>query len=443
MSHTIAMLSIHTSPLDTPGSTKDAGGMNVYMRALATELGRRDTHVDIFTRWVNPHLPHIVSLAPNVRVIHIQAGPQEPVSKHTLLAYVPAFADKIDEFAAAHSLRYDVLHSHYWLSGAAAMLLAERWSIPHVTMFHTLARLKQLANPKEMEPQQRLDMEQRIISSVDRVIAATTEEAIYMSRVCDVPSERITTIPCGVDLKLFFPHDRLEARTTLGLDLHQPILLFAGRLDPFKGPDILLQAAAMMEQDAQLVIVGGKPGNDKDLSKLEALASSLYLDARVQFFGAQPQHMLPLFYSAADVTVVPSYHETFGLVAVESLACGTPVVATRAGGLMTVVRHDETGFLVPRCPAHFAARLDMLVRDSTLRARMRAAARRSVLRYSWQHVANQVERVYDELVTGWMPSEKSRRAVQNPAFTNSFLPLHNRDKSGTPPHDNRTPHLLH
>lgn len=398
MSYTIAMLSIHTSPLDMPGSTKDAGGMNVYMRELALELGRRHINVDIFTRWVHPHLPQIVSLAPSVRVIHIQAGPQEPVHKNALLPYVSTFANQIDAFARTHAQHYDVLHSHYWLSGAAAMLLAEQWAIPHVTMFHTLARLKQLANPHELEPQQRLDTEQRLIETVDRVITATTDEAIHISDMCDIAAERIVTIPCGVNLDLFVPHDRYHARTQLGLDLHQPLLLFAGRLDPFKGPDILLQAAAMMEHDAQIAIVGGKPGEDNDLRQLESLAAELHLSSRVQFFGAQPQKMLPLFYSAADATVVPSYHESFGLAAVESLACGTPVVATRAGGLMTVVRHDETGFLVPRCPAHFAARLDMLVCDGTLRKRMRAVARRSVLRYSWQHVASQVERVYDELV---------------------------------------------
>ena len=398
MSYTIAMLSVHTSPLDMPGSTKDAGGMNVYMRELALELGRRHINVDIFTRWVHPHLPHIVSLAPHVRVIHIQAGPQEPVHKNNLLAYVPTFADRVDDFARTYAQQYDVIHSHYWLSGAAAMLLAERWAIPHVTMFHTLARMKQRANPNEPEPQQRLDMEQRIAESVDCVIAATSEEATHICHSYDIPAERVATIPCGVNLDLFVPHDRFNARTQLGLDLHQPVLLFAGRLDPFKGPDILLQAASMMEQDAQIVIVGGKPGEDKDLRKLESLAADLHISSRLQFFGAQPQSMLPLFYSAADVTVVPSYHESFGLVAVESLACGTPVVATRAGGLMTVVRHDETGFLLPRCPAHFAARLDMLVRDPMLRARMRAVARRSVLRYSWQHVASQVEHVYDELV---------------------------------------------
>lgn len=399
MSHAIAMLSVHTSPLDSPGRTKDAGGMNVYMRELATELGRRHVTVDIFTRWTNEYTPQIVQLAPNVRVIHIKAGPQRPIHKNDLFSHLPAFTEQIEAFAHSEAQDYDVLHSHYWLSGVAAMQLARRWDIPHVTMFHTLARLKQLANPNEPEPQQRLNMEQRLIQSADRIVAATLDERTQMMRYCGATANRVQVIPCGVDLKLFVPHDRQEARNRLGLDLHQPVLLFAGRLDPFKGPDILLRAATMMEEDAQIVIVGGALTGDKDLQKLQALASDLRIGHRVHFLGARPQQELPLLYSAVDVTVVPSYHESFGLVAVESLACGTPVVATRAGGLTTVVRNDETGYLVPRCPGFFAERLDALLRDPDLRARMRAAARRSVLQFSWKNVASQVHNMYDELVS--------------------------------------------
>jgi D-inositol-3-phosphate glycosyltransferase len=374
--------------------------MNVYMRELATELGRRQVHIDIFTRWTNPHLPQIVQLTPFVRVIHILAGPQKTVHKNSLLSFIPAFADGIDDFAHAQAQSYDVLHSHYWLSGAAAMLLAERWQTPHVTMFHTLARLKQLAHPSEPETQQRLDMEQRIIQTVDRIVAATREEATHISHLYDVSCSTIATIPCGVDLDLFVPYGRDEARAQLGLDSQRPLLLFAGRLDPFKGPEVLLHAAALMRRDAQVVIVGGEPelGMDNDVRRLEKLATELHIRERVRFFGAQRQQVLPLFYSAADVTVMPSYHETFGLVAVESLACGTPVVATRAGGLMTVVRDGETGFLERRDSHHFAARLDELLCDDAQIARMRSAARRSVLRYSWQHVASETERIYDELV---------------------------------------------
>jgi D-inositol-3-phosphate glycosyltransferase len=184
----------------------------------------------------------------------------------------------------------------------------------------------------------------------------------------------------------------------LGLRQDVPVLLFAGRLDPFKGPDLLLRAASMMEEDAQVVIVGGKLAGDKELKRLQSLATELGITSRVAFLGARPQQEMPLIYSAANVTVVPSYHESFGLVAVESLACGTPVVATRAGGLTTIVRHGETGYLVPRCPGFFAARLDMLLRNPDLWMRMHLAARRSVLQFSWKNVASQVHEMYDELV---------------------------------------------
>jgi D-inositol-3-phosphate glycosyltransferase len=399
MSHTIAMLSVHTSPLDSPGRTKDAGGMNVYIRALATELGRRGDTIDIFTRRTNEQTPPIVQLASNVRVIHINAGPQVPVHKNSLIAYIPSFAAQIAAFAHMESRRYDVLHSHYWLSGIAATQLAHRWDIPHVTMFHTLARLKQLANPSEQEPQQRLDMEQCLLQSVDRVIAATVDERTQMIRFCGASASRIEVIPCGVDLNLFVPSDRYDARAQYGLAPQQPVLLFAGRLDPFKGPDILLRAAAMMEEEAQIVVVGGALSGDDDLQNLRTLATDLGIEQRVRFLGAQPQHVLPLLYSAADVTIIPSYHESFGLVAVESLACGTPVVATRAGGLTTIVHNNENGYLVPRCPGFFAERLDAILRNPDINMRMRTSARRSILQFSWPRVANRVHEMYADLVS--------------------------------------------
>ncbi len=398
MSYTIAMLSVHTSPLDSPGRTKDAGGMNVYIRELATELGSRGNFVDIFTRRTNEHLPQIVQLAPNVRVIHIDAGPPSTLSKHSLFPYIPSFVARISSFADAEARSYDVVHSHYWLSGVAGMQLAWKWDIPHTTMFHTLAHLKQLAHPTEQEPQQRLDMEQRLLQSVDCVIAATAEERTQMMRYCGVPGNRVQVIPCGVDLELFVPYSQPQERINLGLDIQQPLLLFAGRLDPFKGPDVLLRAAAMMEEKAQILLVGGSLTNDKDLENLRSLASELHIEYRVQFLAAQPQHVLPHLYSAADVTVVPSYHESFGLVAVESLACGTPVVATRAGGLTTIVRNDENGYLVPRCPGFFAERLDAILRNSETKTRLQQEARRSVLHFSWQSVADQMEHVYSNLV---------------------------------------------
>lgn len=399
MSYSVAMLSVHTSPLDLPGRTKDAGGMNVYMRELAKALADRTITVDIFTRWTDPSLPQIVYLAPHVRVIHLQAGPIAPVHKHDLYQYIHAFVHAAESFRATEETRYDIVHSHYWLSGVAGFLLARNWDVPHVTMFHTLARLKQLANPAEVEPQQRLEMEQCLVQHADRIIAATNDERMQMIRSCGATAGQIDVIPCGVDQNLFVPHDQQEARLRYGLDPSRPVLLFAGRLDPFKGPDLFLRAAALMQEDAQVVLVGGAlVGGDKELQQLETLASELEIRERVHFLGARPQEELPVLFSAATVTVVPSYHESFGLVAVESLACGTPVVATRAGGLTTVIRHGETGFLVPRCAGFFAERLDALLRDSELYQTIAVATRPSVLRFSWSSIARQMHTIYDELV---------------------------------------------
>jgi D-inositol-3-phosphate glycosyltransferase len=398
MSLSIAMLSVHTSPLDRPGSTKDAGGMNVYMRELACALAQYNTKVDIFTRWTDDTIPQIVQLRPNVRVIHIEAGPLAPISKHDLYQYMPIFARHCEEFRQEEAGCYDIIHSHYWLSGMVGLELAWQWDVPHVVMFHTLARLKQLANPREPEPVLRLEMEQRLIQQADCIIVPTADERAQIMRHCGAPSSRVVVIPCGVDLDLFVPRDKRQARELLQLSSERPVLLFAGRLDPFKGPDVLLRAAALMEEEVQVVIVGGKlNGEDKEIHELQELAKKLEIAHRVRFVGAQPRQEMPLVYSAADVTVMPSYHESFGLVAVESLACGVPVVATRAGGLTMIVRHNETGFLVPRCPGFFAERLDALLRDKRLRAQMSDAARPSVQQFSWRSVGRQVGDMYEEL----------------------------------------------
>jgi D-inositol-3-phosphate glycosyltransferase len=398
MSFSVAMLSVHTSPLAVPGETKDAGGMNVYMRELARELGSLHTTVDIFTRWSNESTPPIVQLSPNVRVIHIPAGPVSPIAKNELYQYLPAFTQHIDDFRHAEGRQYDVLHSHYWLSGVAALPLVERWDVPHVTMFHTIARLKQMVNPHEPEPPLRLEMEQKVMKLADRIIATTADERTQMIRFCGVTAGQVEVIPCGVDLRLFVRQDVQRARKRLGLKRDKPVLLFVGRLDPFKGPDMFLRAAALMKEDAQLVLVGGKAQGDREVQELQRLASELKIRQRVHFLAARPQEELPLLYSAADITVVPSFHESFGLVAVESLACGTPVVATRAGGLMTVVRHGETGYLVPRSPGFFAERLDTLLREPDTLESMQLAARPWVLRFSWKGVARQMSDMYADVV---------------------------------------------
>lgn len=399
MSYAVAMLSVHTSPLAMPGSAKDAGGMNVYIRELARELGHPPFTIDIFARRAQANQPEIIYLTPHVRVIFIEAGPAEPVDKHDLYQYLPAFARQVEEFARRERKTYDLLHSHYWLSGVVAQQLAQRWGIPQITMFHTLAHLKQLANPAQPESTLRLEMERHLIAHSERIIATTADERTQVIRHCGATPDQVEVVPCGVDLRRFVAHNQREARAQLGLNLDQPVLLFVGRLDPFKGPDMFLKAAAMMRRKAQMVIVGGNTSGDPEIEKLRQLARELRISRRVYFFGARPQEELPLIYSAADVTVVPSYHESFGMAAVESLACGTPVVATRAGGLMTVVNHGETGYLVPHCPGFFAERLDSLLRSPATLQRMSQAARPSVTQYSWENVAGGMRAVYEAVLS--------------------------------------------
>jgi D-inositol-3-phosphate glycosyltransferase len=373
--------------------------MNVYIRELALELSRSHCCVDIFTRRTQPDQPEIVSLAPRVRVIHITAGPAAPVEKHQLSQHLPAFARQVTAFACREQRRYALVHSHYWLSGAVALPLADHWQVPHLTMFHTLAYLKHLANPEQAEPEVRLSMERRLIQRADRIIATTHDERLQIIRHCGALPHRVQVIPCGVDLERFVPHDTRQARARLGLKVDRPVLLFVGRLDPFKGPDVFLQAAALMRKKAQLVVVGGQLTGDPELERLHQLARQSGLAGRVHFLGARPQQELPMIYSAADVTVVPSYHESFGLAAVESLACETPVVATRAGGLIAIVRSGQTGYLVPRCPGFFAERLDSLLAAPDTLEQMRAAARPSIVGYSWQSLARSMLEVYADMLT--------------------------------------------
>jgi D-inositol-3-phosphate glycosyltransferase len=398
MSYSIAMLSMHTSPLDMPGSNREAGGLNVYINQLTRELGQSQNVIDIFTRRTNKYTPKIVQISPQVRVIQIQAGPSVPIQKNELYQYLTDFTQCIDEFRCIENTHYDMLHSHYWLSGAAGLQLAHRWAVPHITMFHTLAHLKQLANPDETEPFIRLEMERRLIQQADYIIASTYEERRQIIRHCGATQGQVRVIPCGIDLKLFKPQDQQQARIKLGLRQHESVVLFVGRLDPFKGPDLLLRSAAMMEEKAQIVIVGGKSSNDKDRQQLKELTSQLKISKRVRFIDAQPQFKLPAIYSAADVTVVPSYHESFGLAAVESLACCTPVIATRAGGLTTVIQNNKTGFLVPRGPGFFAERLDSLLQNPTMLVQMSMAARPSVLQFSWKNVASKVQELYEDVI---------------------------------------------
>ena len=393
----VAMLSFHTSPLAPLGKTSDAGGMNVYVRELARELGKRGLIVDIFTRWTDPATPRILPLGEHARVIQIKAGPIAKLPKNALFEHIPEFTRRVQQFSQREPYGYNIIHSHYWLSGVAGMTLAEAWDIPHLTMFHTLARLKQQARPEEAESPLRIEYEGRIISSVDHISVATAHERDQIARIYGISPQRMTIVPCGVDLHHFKPQDRQQARASLGVN-GQPTLLFVGRPDPLKGGDLLLQSAQLLHHPATLLMVGGDLDHDPELERLQHQAHKQGLKKDVRFVGAVPQPDLPRFYSAADLLIVPSYYESFGLVAVEALACGTPVIASKVGGLPAIIEDGENGFLVPwRCAGLFAETIDAALDDAALLAHLRASARPSVTRFSWRSVATQIRQVYDDL----------------------------------------------
>ncbi|MBF6591735.1 MAG: glycosyltransferase [Ktedonobacterales bacterium] len=399
----VAMLSLHTSPLAELGRTRNAGGMNAYVQGLARELGRGGISVDIFTRRADAAAPPIQPLAEQVRLIHIPAGPAVTLPPDELSPYVADFTHRVARFAERSAYRYDLVHSHYWLSGVAGLSLAAAWDVPHITMYHTVERLKwQRQDPDDMSDtaRRRIEQERRIAQHADRLTVSTEQEAEQLRRLYGLPASQLRVIPCGVDLRRFTPGtcaQRAAARAALAPD-GRPLLLFVGRLDPIKGIDLLLESVARMRTPARLVVIGGNPPGDAEVDRLRARARALGLGERVSFPGAVAPRDLPCYYRAADALAITSRYESFGLVAVEALACGTPVVAAHVGGLPTIVRHGENGMLVRRrCPDAFAEQFDALLEDSALRARLSSAARPSVMRFDWPRIGDRMRTVYQEL----------------------------------------------
>ncbi len=394
----IAQISIHGCPLRPLGS-KDAGGMNLYVRELSRELGRLGVEVDVFTRWHDAKEPEVMAIGDKARLIHIAADEQEDIPKGDIYHCLPQFSLNLRRFLEREGLAYDLLHSHYWLSAWVAEELKAGLRIPHVATFHTLGLVKNRARVEEQEPELRIEAEKRAIATADRVIAFTAEERDDLIGMYGAQPKRVKVVPGGVDLNLFHPMDREEVRRRLGLPLNFKTLLFAGRLQPFKGVDILLRAVACLKRkDLRLLILGGGSEGDGEVAQLRALSVELGIEDKVTFLGTVKHGKMPLFYSAADVCVVPSYHESFSLVALEASACGTPVVASRVGGLATIIKDGETGYLVGEpSPAAFARRLELLLDNDELRQRMGDSARSSAIQYAWPIVARQVLQVYEEL----------------------------------------------
>jgi D-inositol-3-phosphate glycosyltransferase len=397
----LAILSLHTSPLAQPGAG-DSGGMNVYVRELVSALAQAGVTSDVYVRRWADGLPDVVDVEPGYRVVHVPAGPVE-LPKEALPEVVDQFADGVLARLTGDGGgdATDVLHANYWLSGVAGHRLKHELDLPLVSTFHTLARVK--AETGDREPQRRVDAEAEVIGCSDAILANSAAEAAQLERLYGADPGRIEIVPPGVVHAFFSPGPRQGARAALAhLDLGDgPMLLFVGRIQPLKGLDVAVRAlGALEDRRAVLVVVGGASGRDGrlEVERIDKLAASLGLSDRIRFTDPQPHHLLSTYYRAADVVLVPSRSESFGLVALEAAACGTPVVAAAVGGLRTLVEHGRTGFLVEgRDPEVFAAYTEQILTNPALGRELAAAAAGRARNFTWSTAAARLRRMYADL----------------------------------------------
>jgi len=409
----IAMLSYHTCPLAVLGG-KDTGGMNVYVREMTRQLGLMGIHVDVFTRSQNEHVPHVLhDLGCGNRVVHIRAGPEYPVPKKELVSYLLQFVDGIREFADSKGITYDLIHSHYWLSGLAAIELKQKWGVPIMHMFHTLGLMKNRVaqRPEEIEGEYRIEGEQEVLRKTDRIVAATTAEYAQLLWLYQADMSKIIVIPPGVDVCRFYPIPSDEAKEFIGIPPCDRMLLFVGRIEPLKGLDVLIEAIGIMhrkevlkENPFCLSIIGGDPEESTEqasieMKRIKSLSEQYGLKDLVTFLGARSQDSLPYYYSAAEAVVVPSQYESFGMVALEAMACGTPVVASQIGGLAFLVQDGVTGYTVPvDDPEALASHLTLLLQDTALRDQMGKQAVKLAQDYAWEKIADKLIPAYENLL---------------------------------------------
>ncbi len=393
----VAFISFHACPMASPGQGK-SGGMNVYVQQLARSLGELGVAVDIYTRQHADAKCKVEEISAGVRVVHIPGGdPNAPMED--LFTKLPGFLESVREFRQQHNLTYDLVHSHYWLSGWVGRSLAHDMEVPHVTTFHTLSLIKMQARAGESEPIQRQRVERELMADADQIVAFSPHERDAMARLYDADPDQIELVPCGVDLARFQPLDQEESRERLGLN-GDKVLLYVGRIESLKGLDLLVHTAAQMEtgQGVRVLVVGGDDGKGDATRKIRQLTQDLEVEDLFEFVGRVDQEDMPLYYSAADVCVVPSFYESFGLAALESMACGTPVVASRVGGLSTVVQHGRTGYLKSwRCPEAFADSVEMIISSKKLQSSMGIAARKRAEDLGWDQVAKQILNIYRRL----------------------------------------------
>lgn len=390
------MISAHSCPVGTLG-TKDTGGMSVYIVELARELGKLGHVVDAYTRVHDPADPIIVELGHNARLIHIEAGEMEEIHKLAVYSHLPDFACGLEAYRKQNDLEYDIVFSHYWLSAWIGEYLQQWWGVPHVTMFHTLGVVKNSIGIGKTEPELRIATEGELARSVHHIIAPTEREKEELVNQYGVLPDRIGVVPCGVNPELFKPVDRNEASIETGLD-NGKIILYVGRIDPLKGIANLIKAFSYLEdnQNIKLAVIGGGESSREETAHLKELAQELGVEDRILFTGTVKQDIMPFYYSAADVCVIPSFYESFGLVALESLSCGTPIVASNVGDLRNIVRQGETGYVIDgNDPEQLAEKITLILNKPADERESISSIRDSVKEFAWANIA---EDLADEFI---------------------------------------------
>jgi D-inositol-3-phosphate glycosyltransferase len=409
------MISVHACPLAKLGG-RDSGGMNVYVRELARDLGGRGIEVDVFTRWRETYDPRIQRLGPNARVIHVESGPMGYWPKMAVYERLDEFTTKLLEHVSGEGKPYDIVHAHYWLSAKVARTLEQRWSVPVVQMFHTLGLVKREVMDEDVDGESdvRVEIEREAVRRSAAVVAASEIELGELRRLYRADSSRVAVIPCGVDPTMFHPVRQADARELLGRDQCERLILFVGRIEQIKGIDVLLRSLGLLFQrhpdlrsDVCLLVVGGAldPGDDapetEKILELRRLVHEHRMESNVAFVGSRGQEELALYYAAADVCAVPSLTESFGLVALEAMACGTPVVGTRVGGLQTVIENGESGLLVPAGDYEaLAEAIARVLKDARLRMHLAHGARDRAEHFTWRRVGDRMVDLYDRVLEG-------------------------------------------
>lgn len=405
----IALLSVHTSPLAPPGGKK-VGGMNTYVREISQALAEQGIEVDIFTRRISPQQPAVdYALGNGVRVIHITAGPVQPMGTDDIYPYSQQFAAGVIAHAIRHNLRYDLIFSHYWLSGVVAQKLKENWNIPFVQMFHTLGHMKaRIPSVSGPIPSTRIQVETQLVNKADHLIANTPAERAQLLWLYRADRRKISICPPGVNPAHFRPTSRQQAREQLGIPQDQDLLMFVGRIEPLKAVDSIIEALGIIHSNqpgtlhkTRFAIIGGDPKDptDKDINALKALSQQLGLNHVVDFLGAKDQTQLVNYYAAASTVIMPSEYESFGMVALEAMATGTPVIASEVGGLAYLVKHGETGFLVPsRDPESLAEYITRLITNPDLRETLGKNAADRARAYAWSAITDELLDIFRPLV---------------------------------------------